>query len=161
MRLLSASELEGPVSDGQAHFQLFAQDDRSDIRWRLLSANNRELGRGCETYRTAENCMLAIKHLIGQLDDLVPHIRRREGNLWQWSLVIASVPIVIGAHAYDRQVRSQEAASRFLRDASDARLGERITLTGSRRWVRPPVGGASLGLSTATPLDRPIRLSRP
>jgi hypothetical protein len=149
------------VSDAQAHFQLFAADDRSDIRWRLLSANNRELGRGCEAYGTAENCLLAIKHLIGQLDELVPSIRRREGNLWQWSLVIASVPIVIGGHPYDRQVRSQEAASRFLRDARDARVGERISLTGARRWVRPAVGGASLRLSTVTPLDRPIRLSRP
>jgi hypothetical protein len=146
------------VSDGQGHFQLFAVDDRSEIRWRLLSANNRELGRGCEAYPTVENCLLAIKHLVAQLDELVAQTRRREGNQWQWTLVAGSQPIVVG-HAYDRQVRSQEAATRFLRDARDARVGEHVTFTGSRRWMRPPLGGPALRLTTA--LDRPIRQSRP
>ena len=105
-----------------------------------------------------ENCLLAIKHLVAQLDDLVAQTRRREGNQWQWTLVAGNQPIVTG-HAYDRQVRSQEAATRFLRDARDARVGEHVTLTGSRRWMRPPIGGPALRLTTA--LDRPIRQSRP
>jgi hypothetical protein len=127
-----------PVADvaSSAHFQLFALDGKSDIRWRLLSANNRELGRGYAMHASADECLTAIRLMLGALDELIPLTRRREGNLWQWALVADGVPVAISGHGYDRQVRSQEAANRFRAQAGAARVTDGITHTGARRWVR-------------------------
>jgi hypothetical protein len=128
-----------PAADAAslAHFQLFALDGKSDIRWRLLSANNRELGRGYSMHPSAEDCLNAMRLMLGALEELIPLTRRRDGNLWQWALLADGVPVAISGHGYDRQVRSQEAAVRFRSQAALARIGESITHTGARRWVRP------------------------
>lgn len=124
------------ANTGAAHFQIFAFDGKTDIRWRLLSANNRELGRGYSLHETAEDCVIAIKTMIGVLEDLVVVTRRREGNLWQWALLADDVPVAVSGHNYDRQIRSQEAVDRFRSQAGVARIGDTVVHTGARRWVR-------------------------
>src|ERR1700722_11833502 len=140
----SAAIVSGGSATGRAHFQLFAADWKSDTRWRLLSANNRELGRSFLSHPNAESCLLAIKELLLVIDELVTQIRRREENLWQWLLVADDGPVAISGHAYDRQIRSQEAASRFRDHARSARVGETVMLTTTRRWVRNQSGGEPL-----------------
>jgi hypothetical protein len=128
---------EPTMTSGVAHFQIFAYDGKTDIRWRLLSANNRELGRGYTFHSTAEDCVANIAAMLEVLDDLVALTRRRDGNLWQWSLLAGEVPVAVSGHSYDRQIRSQEAANRFRSQAGAARIGETVVHTGARRWVRP------------------------
>jgi hypothetical protein len=123
-----------------AHFQLFALDGKTDIRWRLLSANNRELGRGYSIHPNPQECLAAIGVLLDLLDDLVAFSRRRESNLWQWTLFCDHLPIAMSSHGYDRQIRSQEAANRFLTQAGSARIGATVIDSGARRWVRPSTG---------------------
>ncbi len=120
-----------------AHFQLFAWDGKTDIRWRVLSANNRELGRSYSAVRTAEECLAEIAVMVAALAELVTITRRREENLWQWTLLSGNRPVAMGGHAYDRQIRSQEAASRFRSQAASARVSDAIAHSGARRWVRP------------------------
>jgi hypothetical protein len=124
----------------EGHFQLFALDERSAVRWRLLSANNRELGRGYAAHTGSEACIVAIAAMLERLDDLVAQTRRRDGNLWRWALVADEVLVVVGGHGYDRQIRSEEAAGRFRAQAHSARINTHITLTGARRWARAATG---------------------
>jgi hypothetical protein len=136
------SGARGPMNEptantSAAHFQIFALDGKTDIRWRLLSANNRELGRGYSLHETAGECVAAIKAMVDGLGDLVALTRRREGNLWQWVLYADDEPVAVSGHNYDRQIRSQEAVDRFRSQAGSARIGETIVHTGARRWVRP------------------------
>jgi hypothetical protein len=104
----------GQPHGGQAHFQLFAAQAQSAVRWRLLSGNNRDLGRSVESYPDAASCLVAIKELVVMLDVLQPQVRRRGPNQWQWALLIDTRAVVSGAHAYDRQVRCDQAVRQFL-----------------------------------------------
>jgi hypothetical protein len=148
-------------ASGQAHFQLFAADWKSDVRWRLLSANNRELGRSYLAHPNAEACVLAIKEMVVVLDELTAQVRRKAGNLWQWMLVFDDAPVAVSGHAYDRQIRSQEAAGRFRSHARSARVGEAVMLTATRRWVRTQCG-EPINISSAAIRELSIRpLKRP
>jgi hypothetical protein len=142
------------TSGTAAHFQLFATDFDSDIRWRLLSGNNRELGRSANSYPDAESCQLEIKHVLAGVAELVPHVRRREGNVWRWILLDGIIPLAVGGRDYDRQVRCEQAVDLFRFVAPTARLPEVVTLTGSRRWVHPAAGRQPLQLGSAASRNR-------
>jgi hypothetical protein len=123
-----------------AHFQLFAQDGKSAICWRLLSGNNRELGRGALSHADLESCLLAIKQLLESLDELCPDIRRKEGHLWQWSLLADDDVVVTSSHAYDRRIRCMQAMEHFRLQVKDARQGDTVMFTGARRWMHAAAG---------------------
>jgi hypothetical protein len=125
----------GQPHGGQAHFQLFAAQAQSAVRWRLLSGNNRDLGRSVESYPDAASCLVAIKELVVMLDVLQPQVRRRGPNQWQWALLIDTRAVVSGAHAYDRQVRCDQAVRQFLEHAATGHVGETLTVSGARRWT--------------------------
>lgn len=131
---------------GRAHIQLFAADERAEVRWRLLSGNNRELGRGAAGHPDAESCLLGIKAVLVMLDDLTAQVRRSDGHLWQWRLLDAEDPIVISGHAYDRQVRCQQAMAQFLLQVRTARPSDLVMLTGSRRWTHSSAGHSPMNV---------------
>ncbi len=127
-----------------SHFQIYALDGRSDIRWRLLSANNRELGRAYRAHVTVEDCVAAIGEMLSALDDLVAHVRRRDGNTWQWTLLAGNEPVVVSSHLYDREDRSEESARRFRVRARGAQIGAGVIRTGARRRFRTSISQLSL-----------------
>jgi uncharacterized protein YegP (UPF0339 family) len=137
-----------------AHFQLFSADGNSAIRWRLLSGNNRELGRTAGSSPDAETCLLEIKNLLVRIEELTAQVRRREGNVWRWTLMEANVPVALCGRDYDRQVRCEQAVALFRLMAPGARTGETVTLTGSRRWVHPTAGRQPLQLGSAASRER-------
>ena len=47
------------------HFQLYGPAPTAAIRWRLLSGNNRDMGRGVVAYRDAEACGAGIREILG------------------------------------------------------------------------------------------------
>ncbi len=124
------------MTGGTAHFQLFALDGKTNIRWRLLSANNRELGRSYSTHPTTDECFAAIISMVAALDGLVVTTRRRDQSLWEWLLFDADRPIAMSGRGHDRQIRSIEAAARFRCYASLAPVSDALAHTGARRWVR-------------------------
>jgi hypothetical protein len=128
-----------PLASG-AHFQLFAQDERSAIYWRLLSGNNRELGRGALPHTDLETCLLAIKQLLDAIDELSPDIRRKDGHLWQWSLLADAEVVVTSSHAYDRRIRCVQAMEHFRLQVRDARPGDTVMFTSARRWMHAAAG---------------------
>jgi uncharacterized protein YegP (UPF0339 family) len=127
-----------------SHFQLYALDGRSDIRWRLLAANNRELGRGYSAHVSVEACVAAIAEMVAVLDDLVARVRRRNGDSWQWTLDCGNESIVVGSQAYDRQIRSEQAATRFRMQASAAPIRIAVIDTGARRRFRTSISDLAL-----------------
>ncbi|MBV9593888.1 MAG: hypothetical protein JO147_08875 [Actinobacteria bacterium] len=140
---------------GRAHFQMYAADARSDVHWRLLSANNRDLGRGVVGYRDPESCLLSIKLIVISLDGLEMQVRRRESSEWRWTLGTDGEAIVVGAHGYDRQVRCHQAVRQFLDCASTASVSPAVVVSGARRW-----GTASSALAAAPVRTRPIASAR-
>jgi hypothetical protein len=132
---------------GRVHFQLFAQNQAAGVRWRLLSGNNRDLGRSVDSYPDGPSCLVAIKELLVVLDALTPKIRRQGTSQWHWTMLYPTAPtgaastpaaeavLVAGARAYDRQIRCEQAAEHFLTNAAIAHVSPDLLLSDTRRWT--------------------------
>ena len=132
--MLRANRVTAAVPAG--HVQLFAETDRSVVRWRLLSGNNRELGRGREAFVDSEACRLVIKELQTETDQIVAAIRRVGSHSWSWQLMRGDEVVAEASHAYDRRIRCEQAMNQFASQLRDAVIRPDIMLTHSRRWQR-------------------------
>lgn len=121
---------------GAGHVQLFAETDHDVVRWRLLGGNNRELGRGRESFADPESCWLVIKQLQTDADDVQPTIRRVGSHSWSWQLMRGDDVIAESSHAYDRRIRCEQAMAHFAAQLRDAVISPEILLTHARRWQR-------------------------
>jgi uncharacterized protein YegP (UPF0339 family) len=127
----------------RAHFQLYAASPMEPVRWRLLAANNRELGRSVTLYDSEASARSGIEALIGMLDALVPQVRR-SANGWVWALSAADQPIVESPSALDRRNRAATAHTRFLEAAAVAWVSPSVMLSSSRRWNGGPAMGSAV-----------------
>lgn len=128
----------GPSMQANAHVQLFTRSAGLPIRWRLLSRNNRELGRGVEEYEGPETCMLAIKELQQSLDEVLPRIRRVNPQAWGWQLVWGDADdvIAVSGRSFDRLIRCEMGANQFVADLRDAVIGPAVMVSDARRWMQ-------------------------
>jgi hypothetical protein len=116
------------------HIQLFAMSANAPIRWRLLSGNNRDMGRGLEHFDDPETCRLALKQLQVDAADLRPRVRRLSPSSWQWEIVADEVPIAGSGHPFDRLIRCEQGMTQFLAHFSTAPVGNSLMLSEARRW---------------------------
>lgn len=117
-----------------AHFQLFVAQHNSNTRWRLLSGNNRDVGRSAPSFADATSCLQAVEDLLIRLDELRPVLRRAELGQWRWTLLAEDEPIAVGSHAYDRLVRCEQAMANFVAYAPQARVNSDVMASHARRW---------------------------
>jgi hypothetical protein len=146
-----------PVS--HAHFQLFALDSRALVRWRLLSGNNRELGRSVASYPDAESGLIAVKVFVETLDELTSQVRRRDAEGWAWLLLADGEPVATCGRPYDRQVRCEQALANFRMLAAAASSKNDVVVTAARRWVHLAHGRQPMELNSG--LSRARRTSQP
>jgi hypothetical protein len=116
--------------------QLFAETEQAAVRWRLLSGNNRELGRSLGSYPDAEACRLVIKELQAGASHTLPAIRRVGSHAWSWQLMRGQEVVAEASHSYDRRIRCEQAMLHFAAQLGDAVIRSEIMLTHSRRWHR-------------------------
>jgi hypothetical protein len=119
---------------GGGQIRLFAATAASEIGWRLLSRNNRECGRGVDTYADAESCRIAVKELQRDIADLERRVRRAEPNRWLWELQLDGVPVAVAGHAFDRLIRCEQAAAQFVSQLAEAQVSPGVVYTAARRW---------------------------
>jgi hypothetical protein len=115
------------------HVQLFTLRPRPEVHWRLLSGNNREVGRGAEMYADVEAAIVAIKQFQLRVVELVPQVGRASPNHWRWTLSLAATTVVASGHPFDRQIRCKQALAQFLSLFSSAPIGDGLMASGSRR----------------------------
>jgi len=72
--------------------------------WRLLSRNNRELGRSPDVYATVPECGAAVEHLRTVVEEATRllSVDDRDGR-WCWRLVADGVTVAVSARSYHRQ----------------------------------------------------------
>ena len=121
----------------RAHIQLFAQSEGSPVRWRVLSGNNRELGRGSGEFPDQESCVLGIKHLQAVVADLDPSVVRDSTSAWRWTLSLGGVSVANSGHSYDRLIRCRLALTYFVTHLGTSQVTGALMLTQSRRWTTP------------------------
>jgi hypothetical protein len=117
----------------ECHVQLFASDANAPVRWRLLSGNNRELGRGLISYADADTCLIALKDLQADVSELEGRVRRSKPNGWAWDVVAEGVAIAVAGHSFDRLIRCEQALARFFVAIVGAPVTDDVMFNGSRR----------------------------
>jgi hypothetical protein len=133
------------------HFQLYAPELGPAVKWRLLSGNNRDMGRGVLAYPDAAQCLRGIAEMLRDLDQFEPIFVPENNNSWRWFLRHEGNSVVSSGHAYDRKVRCKEGHAQFLRFARGAQIRNDVVASAARRWsnasidlrdrVAPPVIG--------------------
>jgi hypothetical protein len=116
------------------HVQLFAATPNAPVRWRLLSGNNRDSGRGTETFADAETCRLAVKALQVAVDEAEPSLRRSTGNQWVWQVAHGGRVVAISGRGFDRLIRCEQGLAQFLEQLRDAQIGASLMISNARRW---------------------------
>ena len=116
------------------HIQLFSLATSAPIRWRLLSGNNRDMGRSLDEYDDVESCRIALKQLQVDAADLVPRVRRLTPSSWQWEITYDELPIASSGHPFDRLIRCEQGMRQFVAHFATAPIGSTLMVTESRRW---------------------------
>lgn len=114
--------------------QLFAGAPDGPVRWRMLSGNNREVGRSAGGYPDETACRQALAAEQQTVGALVPRLRRTDPHRWRWELHRDGVPVALAGHSYDRQVRCELALAQFLAHFPCARPRVGVVISGTRRW---------------------------
>jgi hypothetical protein len=118
-----------------AHFQCF-RTQRGQVRWRLLSGNNRVLGvsdRAAEDHRTALAEVDVVREFAAKVDF---ELDRVGSGLWSWRMVFPGpesgqagllpaqlarpAAIAVSSRTFARQVDAKLSAERFRLHARDA-----------------------------------------
>ena len=124
-----------PISGGVAgHVQLFSSTPEAPVRWRLLSGNNRETGRGVDTYPDVESCRVGVKDLQATLDGLDASVRRTPTNQWAWQLLLEGQIVAVSGRSFDRLIRCEQGLAHFLQHIRDAEIGATLMVSSARRW---------------------------
>jgi hypothetical protein len=91
--------------------------------WRLLSGNNRELGRGASAFADLESAVSAVVVLRSRLSDVTTRIVRedRPGE-WAWILLLGEHPVARSARTYQRLRECEYSLTGFLEALPDALL---------------------------------------
>jgi hypothetical protein len=127
------------------HFQLFSRGTDQPVRWRFLSANNREMARGSIEYDTPEICRDGIDDFKATAHNLDPIVRRTPDHQWQWELFSDTSLVVVCGHVFDRQIRCAQALEQFLASVPTAHVAAALMVSDYRRWhSASPVGGTGL-----------------
>ncbi|MDI1464427.1 hypothetical protein QEZ54_25985 [Catellatospora sp. KI3] len=88
------------------------------VTWRLLSSNNRDLGRSASGYADVGECITAVEVLRAALTDTEPEVYRVNRLAWAWRLDVAADATAVASRAYQRRVQAQTACGLFLKLAA-------------------------------------------
>jgi hypothetical protein len=118
-----------------AHFQIYTEGPEQLLRWRLLSGNNRDMGRSASTYVDLEDVHLGIKQTQGALTRLDRVLVRTDQNQWRWILRDGAEDSVLAGRVYDRRIRSEQACAEFIRAAAEAVVRAAVAVRAEPRGV--------------------------
>ena len=104
------------------YFHLYSSPSSGGVRWRLLGANNRELGRSCLAYPDVDLCRAGLATTLLELPSLVPAVMRVDHSHWGWRLRSDSRDVVGSGHAF-RPPAPLRGGLRAVRRAGSARVG--------------------------------------
>ena len=103
------------------------------VMWRLLGANNYELGRSTDRFAGMDEAHAAVEDVLGQFEQLVASIEATPSSgRWQWRLLVADQPIAMSSRSFQRERECRYNLGQFLAVAPSA------VLHGHPRWAGVP-----------------------
>lgn len=151
LRLVSRRSIAASLGTG------IVQDTRPTGRgdllvWRLLGANNRELGRSAEQFASTEASLVSIEHLGALIrGPSTPRIALSStggaGFAWWWMVADGDVRMASSARVFSRQRECLANYEHFASAAASAALPEEPLI----------VAGAPIGWTLTVPAERRVR----
>ncbi|HZU56328.1 MAG TPA: hypothetical protein VFA06_10705 [Actinocrinis sp.] len=94
------------------------------VTWRLLGANNRELGRSPIWYPGWDSCLEAVHVLrrdIGAVASAITAVAA-PGGVWSWQLTVGGKPVAVASRPYHRHRECTYNLSHFVAAVPAARI---------------------------------------
>jgi hypothetical protein len=115
-----ASALPWFVADGTAHGTLDLDGARSPtVCWRLLSPNNRQLGRSAELFDDLAACRRALEQLLLGLCDAEPLVTRHTAPVrWTWRLLLGNHVVAMSGRSFETERQATRTLDNFLASAA-------------------------------------------
>ncbi|MEV4411747.1 hypothetical protein [Catellatospora sp. NPDC049609] len=111
-----------------ARFEFYERAS-AGVTWRLLSSNNRDLGRSDNGFPDVEACLRAVDEVRAAVAEVEPMIHRVSRLAWAWRLEAAPGSVAVASRAYQRRVQAQTACDLFLRLAAAAPVNPEVRQT--------------------------------
>lgn len=104
-----------------------AEQPECRIGWRLIGANNRELGRSAVTFDSLDVCRAAVVQLRERIDQArVLFAMADATGTWIWRLGFGGTEVAVSGRTYQRQRECQHSLSLFLLAVPLASVNESI-----------------------------------
>jgi hypothetical protein len=101
----------------------------SRTAWRLLGANNRELGRSAKVYRDLDSCREAVRELRDKLAGAESLIALSETTgLWTWRLNVEGRWVAVAGRSYQRRRECAYNLAQFLAAAPAAIASDHVVM---------------------------------
>jgi hypothetical protein len=102
--------------------------------WRLMGANNRELGRSARSFASYPLARRAVMHLQQHADQLVrsTEVDPATGR-WRWRLDLDNTAVAISGRWYERDHDSRLGMAKFVTLVSEAELTDGVVTMPERR----------------------------
>lgn len=94
------------------------------VTWRLLGANNRELGRSPIWFPGRDSCLESVHVLRRDIGDVSSAITAVDapGGAWSWQLTVSGKPIAMAGRPYHRHRECTYNLSHFVAAVPAARI---------------------------------------
>jgi hypothetical protein len=96
--------------------------------WRLLSNNNRDLGRAVSIFEDVDGCLVAVEHLRRNAGRATPVSLRAGRADWTWRVQVDQVPVAVSSRRYQRRVQAEYACGVFLGLVEEANVMNAVRL---------------------------------
>ncbi|MGW7369048.1 hypothetical protein ACWGI8_37915 [Streptomyces sp. NPDC054841] len=127
-------------------------EEEKPVGWRLIGANNRELGRSAEAFAGPEECAAAMIELREKVAEARVLLSMPDtAGSWTWRLELDGRAVAVAGRPYLRQRECQYNLSQFLAAVPVARLAEGMPSRPRLRGV--PLRGAAEPASTCAEQD--------
>jgi hypothetical protein len=85
------------------------------ICWRLLSPNNRQLGRSADVFNDLASCVRAVELLLVGLDDAEPLVTRRKAPVrWTWRVLEGNRVVAMSGRSFEAERQAIRTLDKFL-----------------------------------------------
>jgi hypothetical protein len=104
--------------DGASHSQQLHVATPMRICWRLLSPNNRQLGRSAEEFGDLTSCRRAVEGFVLRLDASEPLLTRHTGPVpWTWRVLQGNRVVAISGRSFETRRQAARTLDNFLSSA--------------------------------------------
>lgn len=88
------------------------------ICWRLLSANNRQLGRSADVFDDLSVCVRAVELFLLRLPDAEPLVTRQSGPVrWTWRVLEGNHVVAMSGRSFEAERQATRTLDNFLASA--------------------------------------------